>query len=151
MNTGMQLIRLFLNVYMRGPENKWKKLIPLIKRLPGVQTIMIIEQSEPSLAMVEIGCDNSLLSVDILEGKLKEAGAKITEINIHFPSAITKVSDAYGASAVSITADENISKIKGVPGASISSTGIIMVTIDAEISKKQNTIDEIIKTIKSLK
>lgn len=148
----MQIIRVFLDFYWNElNDGKRNKLSALLKQLPGVETVMISGQSDPSVSLAEIEYDNSILSVDVIEAKIKETGAIITEINIHFPPAITHVSDPYGASAVSIDVIDSIKLIKGVFGAGISSSGVITVTIDAKQSDKQDIINIIINAIESSK
>ena len=147
----MQIIRIFYQVYMRGLDDRWNKLSAAIKKLPGVDTVMIVGQSEPFFAEAEICFNNSILSVDTLESEMKTLGAGVIQMNVHFPSAISHVSDAYGASAVSLNVIDGIKHVKAVSDAWISSSGVITVTIEADYRNKQNTINNIINAIESSK
>lgn len=65
-----------------------------------------------------------------IEEIVKNSGASIIDINIHFPSVVSGTSDFYGASAVATTEEDDLNSIEGVLGVGISSLGIIKADLD---------------------
>lgn len=148
----MEAIQLFLNISKEGLSNDWNaKLTEVLKALPSAEQVQIIEQNESSYAQISISYKLERLSFDAIEKVVVAANANITDINIHFPSGITGVGDPYGASAISISIDENLKNIEGVLGGAISSKGELKVALDTTAKNKQVVIDEILKTYFSIR
>lgn len=148
----MKTTQLFFNINKPGLNNEWNKNISIaLKELSAITDVFIIEKNESSEAQINISYDAQEGSLYDIESLVKETGATIIDINIHFPSGITGVTDAYGASAVSLTLDKVINMIEGVLGVSISSSGIMKVELDPAFSNKNNTINRIIQYMLSLR
>jgi hypothetical protein len=144
----MEILQLFLKVQKPALTNEWnEKVDSSIKRLAGVEQVMLIENNADEDAQINIGYYLQETSLDKIASIVEDTGAVIDEINIHFPPAVSGVSDAYGASAVSLDLDRSINAISGIMGVSISSNGIIKVSIDPKLKNKETCIGEIIKTI----
>ena len=148
----MEAVQLFLNITKQDLNNEWNtKISEALKALPTAEQVLVIEQNETSFAQINISYKLEQLSINDIEKVITDSGAYITDINIHFPSGITGIADAYGASAVSITIDEKLKEIDGVLSGAISSRGELKVVLDTTSSNKQTAIDEILKTIKLLR
>ena len=120
----MEAVQLFLNINKPGLNNEWNtKITEALKALPSLEQLQVIEENEHSNAQISMSYKVQELSINEIEKVVKDSGANITDINIHFPSGVTGVADPYGASAVSMTVEEKLKKIDGVLGGAISSRG----------------------------
>lgn len=148
----MGAIQLFLNITQQGLNNEWNtKISEALKALPSAEQVLVIEQNETSFAQINISYRLDQLSFNEIEKVVTDSGAYITDINIHFPSDMTGVSDPYGASAVSLSTEDNLKKIDGVLGGAISSQGEIKVQLDTTSKNKQAAIDEILKVFSTIR
>ena len=148
----MEAVQLFLNINKPGLNNEWNaKITDALKVLPSAEQVEVIEQNESSFAQINISYKVQELSINEIEKVVKESGANITDINIHFPSGITGVADPYGASAISLSVDEKLKHIDGVLSGAISSRGELKVVLDTLNNNKQAAIDEILKVFSLLK
>ncbi|PZF71613.1 hypothetical protein [Taibaiella soli] len=139
---------LFLNVRNSDLNNEWNKKLELeLKTLPGIDDLMIIEHNENSDAQINMTFDAQIVSLDNLELLLAKNGTTITAINIHFPSAISGVSDAYSAAAINIPTEDKLDDIPGVLGVGVSTSGVIKVELDASLKNKNDTVQKIIQSI----
>ena len=146
----MEAIELFVTINKPGLNNDWNSETEnSLKRIAGVESIRIVEQNESSHAQINISYNIEILSLTDVESVIKNTGATITEIMIHFPSGISGVSDPYGASEVATSNKKDINKINGVLQTGVSSTGILKVSLDPAVSNKQGIVDEIIKIVSS--
>lgn len=82
----------------------------------SIESVEVIEQNESSNAQININYNVKQLSFNEIELAVKNSGATITEINIHFPSDVSGASDPYSASAVATAGEDNLNSIKGVLG-----------------------------------
>lgn len=148
----MEAVQLFLNIRKPGLNNEWNSTINIaLNKLPAIEQVQIIEENEHSNAQISICYNLQELSIADIERVVIDSGAYITDINIHFLSGITGITDAYGASAVSITIDEKLKMIDGVLSSAISSRGELKVVLDTTCINKQIAIDEIYKTLRLLR
>jgi len=139
---------LFLNVRNPDLNNEWNKKLELeLKTLPGTDDLMIIDHNENSDAQINMTFDAQIVSLDNLELLLAKNGTTITAINIHFPSAVSGVSDAYSAAAISIPTEDKLDDIPGVLGVGVSTSGVIKVELDASLKNKNDTVQKIIQSI----
>lgn len=148
----MEPVQVFLKINNPGLNNEWnEKMTSELKELAGIEDVQIIEKNESSEAQINIGYDINKTPLEKIEHFITNTGATIIQMNIHFPSSLSGVTDAYGASAISIKLDEKLNKLKGVAGVSISSTGIIKVNLDTSIINKQSLLVEIIGVISTIR
>lgn len=139
---------LFLNIKNTHLNNEWNKKLELeLKMQPGIEDVMIIENNESSDAQINLTFDAQTVSLDNLELLLAKNETAITAINIHFPSAISGVSDAYSAAAISISTEDKLDDINGVLGVGISTSGVIKVELDASLKNKDEVVQKIIQSI----
>lgn len=144
----MEPVQIFLNINKPGLNNEWnKKITSLLEGYPGVSSVLIVEKNESEEAQININYEVEKASFDEIELLLKDSGTALIKINIHFPSGISGVTDAYGASAISLTLDKSINKINGVLGVSISSSGTIKAELDPAIADKTSRIKRIVACI----
>lgn len=122
-----------------------------LKHLQGVERVMVIEESESSNAQINISYDVRTIPFNKIEETVKDTGATITTINIHFPSIVSGTADPYGASVVATAGEEALESMNGVLGIGISSLGIIKAEVDPDIKDKQQAILEIIRRAAAIK
>ena len=148
----MEAVQLFLKINKPSLNNEWNaKITASLKELPSIEQLQVIEQNESSDAKINISYDIDKVSLDEIELLLKNDGATITEINIHFPSSISGVSSPYGASAIALTIEERLKMIKGIFQAGISQDGEIKILLAPTIENKQRIIEQTLKIISSIK
>lgn len=148
----MEAVQLFLNINKPGLNNEWNsQLTATLKGMPAIEQVQIIEENEHSNAQISITYKEEQQSFDDIEKAVHDSGAHITDINIHLPSGVTGIADPYGASAVSLPIEENLSKIEGVLSGVISSKGDLKVVLDTTAKNKQASIDKILKFIASFR
>lgn len=141
----MEPVQLFININNPCLNNEWNSQITIsLKNLPSVEDVQVVEENEQSNAQVSMNYKVQELSINEIEKAVKESGATITDINIHFPSDVSGVADPYGASAVATGSEDDLNSIDGVLGIGVSSRGIIKATIDPAIENKQTIIEKII-------
>ena len=141
----MEAVQLFLDIDKPGLNNEWNsKLTASLKDLPSVEQVQVVEENEHSNAQISINYKIQELSINEIEKAVKDSGATITDINIHFPSDVSGVADPYGASAVATGSEDDLNSINGVLAIGVSSQGIIKATIDPLIENKQAVIENII-------
>ena len=146
----MEAIELFITINKPGLNNDWNKETEnSLKKITGVESVIIIEQNESSHAQINISYNIETLSLDNVESVIKNIGAAIVEIMVHFPSGISGVSDPYGASEMATSRKKDMNKINGVLQLGVSSTGILKVSLDPAVSNKQAIVDEIIQIVSS--
>ena len=141
----MEATLLFLNIHKPGLNNEWNKQIDAaLKQLEGVESVVVIEENESSHAQININYYVQKLPFNKIEETVENSGANITDINIHFPSAVSGTADPYGASVVATTEEDDLDSIEGVLGISVSSLGIIRAQLDPLATDKQKAIKLII-------
>ena len=145
----MERMQLFLNINKPGLNNAWnEKINSSLKEYNAIENVQVIEQNESDLAKINLDYDIEKTTFDEIELLIKNSGATITEINIHFPSGTTS---PYGAAAIAISVDEQLNTIKGILKSGISPNGEIKFLLDAGIDNKQAVIEEAIKRILSIR
>lgn len=140
-------MQLFLTIILNGSYSEAVKNISGKLSPFSTSQIQANGTANANEAHLSLQLDAVNSQVEAIELLILENRALITEINIHFPSTISGVSDPYGASAVSIKMDDDILKIDGVLGVAVSDTGKIKVSLDPGLKNKDATINEILNTI----
>lgn len=144
----MATIQLYFSIYNQALNNEWnKRLTSTLQATTGVKEVSITRQNESSEAQVNVDYDYLTNALDDIEKVILKSGVAVITINIHFPSVITGVSDPYGASILSLTADEEIGQIEGVLGVAVSSSGILKAEIAPAAENKNKVIQKIIQHI----
>lgn len=144
----MESVQLFLSIIKSGLTNEWNTTITeTLTQLPAIEQVQVVEENENTDGIISIAYDVQQLSFIEIEKIIENSGASVASINIHFPSAITGITDPYGAGAASLKFEEKLKKIDGVLGGTISSSGKLKVEIDVLSNNKQRVIEEITKSI----
>ena len=144
----MATIQLYFSIYKQALNNEWsKRLTSALMATTGVVQVTITEQNECSEAQVNVDYDYLTNSLADIERIILKSGAAVVTINIHFPSAITGVSDPYGASILSLNADEEIGQIEGVLGVAVSSSGTLKAEIAPAAENKNKIFHKIVQYV----
>lgn len=147
----MTIAELFIGVNKPDLNNDWTKNInESLSILTGIEQVMILEENEHTHARISIIYDFQRLDIQQIEQRIKDSGAYITDMNIHFPSHITGISNFYSAGAVSILLNKSLKEIEGVLGSAISSNGKVKVTIDTSNNNKEEAIQKILNVLSRL-
>ena len=144
----MATIQLFLEVIIQGNDPEWyEHLTSALKNYCATEQVEIIRKDEARTAQINIGYELQNVSLNEIELIVTDSGASLNGVNIHLPTSVTGFADPYHASGVSIPLEENLKRIKGVLGGSISSNGEIKIELDPFAKDKQMIMEEILKIL----
>ncbi len=144
----MEAAQLFIDIDKADLDNDWYSTITAaLKKLNAIKQIEVVEQNEQRRAEIQINYQVKDIAIDEILRVVASSKATVTSINIHFPSSITGISNAYGASGISITLHEGLKQIHGVLESSLSSSGVLKIFLDILNENKQRTITEVLKIL----
>ena len=146
----MEEIQLFLNINTAHIPHDWNERISSsLSQLIASDNVQIIGKASNE-SQINLSYSLTATSLDEIQRHVERSGGKLKDINIHFTSGISGVSDPYGASGISMVAEESISQITGVLGVGISTSGTIKVHLDHTTPDKQAKVQEIVKILSHL-
>lgn len=138
------MIQLYMVLHRKEKDTQWSQnLTTDLEKFPGIERVMTIGQNNVDDLQLNLDFDFNLCDLKLIETVIMQTGGTIVTTDVHFPHEITGISDSYGASAVSLPLTEEIKKVQGVLGASVSSSGIIKI----EIASGSNEKDAIIRKV----
>lgn len=146
----MDCLDLFIEVHLPLKMHSQDPLDRRVGCLTGVEKIEIsgIEEDKYQIALMIVP---QIFQFNTLQDALAEYKIKLLSINVHFPNAVTSITDPYSASAVSLIIEKKFSEIRGIKGSSISPSGIVKIEIETNHNEKvDEIINDALNVIKSL-
>ena len=148
----MTTIQLFLNVSVEENALNWyKQITAALNGYDAVERVEVIKADNESSAQINITYQFQKASLDKIESIVVNSKTTIDKMNIHLSSEMSGTSNPYGASAIAMPVEDDLKKINGVLGATISSVGEIKIEVDPRVANKQLMIEQVIKTISAIK
>jgi len=144
--------QLFLTINRKNTGKEWNKSISAaLNANPAISSVLVIETNENNEVQVNINYNIQMGSVDYIEQIIRNSGAFLTGLNIHLPAQISGTADPYGASAIALPLQDELGKIDGITGISISSGGVIKLEMDVAVSNKELKLEEMLNAIAILR
>ena len=148
----MPTIQLYLVLHKTEKDSQWSQTLTAeLGKIRGIERVMTIGQNNVDDLQLNLDFDFNLGDLELMEKVITETGGTIVTMDVHYPHEITGISDPYGASVVSLPLTEEINKIDGVLGTSISSSGIIKVELASGSSNKNAIVQKIFGIISERK
>ena len=144
----MSTIHIYLNIHKPTQDNSWlENFTSNLEKIGGVDDAMGIGQNDSKDLQLNLDFDINLSDFRSIERLIIESGGRIVSMDVHFPHEVTGISDAYGASGVSLLLTDKIKEIAGVLGSSMSSSGFVKVELVPAAPDKNSILQQILEII----